>query len=65
MAPSASAPPCGGLGFNARAEETAMRALGEEPAHFQELLDSTLGGVESRRRLAGRGGDPLWRGPCG
>jgi hypothetical protein len=27
------------FGFNAQAEETAMRALGEDPAHFQELLE--------------------------
>jgi len=27
------------FGFDAQAEETAMRALGEEPAHFQELLE--------------------------
>jgi hypothetical protein len=27
------------FGFNAPAEEIAMRALGEEPAHFQELLE--------------------------
>ena len=27
------------FGFNAQAEEIAMRALGEEPAHFQELLE--------------------------
>ena len=27
------------FGFNAQAEEMAMRALGEDPAHFQELLE--------------------------
>jgi hypothetical protein len=27
------------FGFNAPAEETAMRALGEDPAHFQQLLE--------------------------
>ena len=27
-------------GFDMQAEETAMRALGEEPAHFQDLLDA-------------------------
>jgi hypothetical protein len=27
------------FGFNAQAEETAMRALGEDPAQFQELLE--------------------------
>src|ERR1035441_1824628 len=26
-------------GFYAQAEEVALRALGEEPAHFQELLE--------------------------
>jgi hypothetical protein len=26
-------------GYNTQAEETAMRALGEDPAHFQELLE--------------------------
>ena len=27
------------FGFNAQAEENAMRALGEDPAHFQESLE--------------------------
>ncbi len=27
------------FGFNAQAEEVAMRALGEDPAHFQKLLE--------------------------
>ena len=50
-------------GFYAKAQETALRGLGEDPAHFEELLARTPPGIHARRHLAGGIGEPSGAGP--
>ena len=52
------------FGYNVQAEEMAMRALGEDPADFQELLGALWEEWNPVGSLQ-EGWSSVWRGCCG